>query len=101
MATDRTSVVRDPIVTTGYNVAYTGTAGSTSTYDPGPSSVMVWATTDCYVKVGEGVTATTADTPIPSYTPMWFPVPAGSGAKWRVSAIQISAGGTIYTKPFN
>jgi hypothetical protein len=32
---------------------------------------------------------------------MWFPVPAGSGAPWRVSAIQISAGGIVYTKPFN
>jgi hypothetical protein len=101
MATDRLSVVRDPIATTGYSVSYTGTAGVTSAYNPGASTVMVWCTTDAYIKVGEGVTATTADTPVPSYTPMWFPVPAGSGAPFRVSAIQISAGGTVYTKPFN
>ena len=101
MATDRLSVVRDPIATTGYSVSYTGSAGVTSAYNPGASTVMVWSTTDMYVKVGEGVTATTADTPVPSYTPMWFPVPAGTGAPWRVSAIQISAGGTVYTKPFN
>jgi hypothetical protein len=82
-------------------VSYTGTAGVTSAYNPGASTVMVWCTTDAYIKVGEGVTATTADTPVPSYTPMWFPVPAGSGAPWRVSAIQISAGGIVYTKPFN
>jgi hypothetical protein len=101
MATDRLSVVRDPIATTGYSVAYTGTAGSTTAYNPGASSVLVWSTTDCYVKVGESATATTADTPVPSYTPMWFPVPLGTGAPWRVSAIQITAGGTIYTKAFN
>ena len=101
MATDRLSVVRDPIATTGYSVSYTGTAGVTTAYNSGASTVMVWCTTDAYIKVGEGVTATTADTPVPSYTPMWFPVPAGSGAPFRVSAIQISAGGIVYTKPFN
>ena len=101
MATDRLSVVRDPIATTGYSVSYTGTAGVTTAYNPGASTVMVWCTTDAYIKVGEGVTATTADTPVPAYTPMWFPVPAGSGAPFRVSAIQISAGGIVYTKPFN
>ena len=101
MATDRLSVVRDPIATTGYSVSYTGTAGVTTAYNPGASTVMVWCTTDAYIKVGEAVTATTADTPVPAYTPMWFPVPAGSGAPFRVSAIQISAGGTVYTKPFN
>ena len=97
---DRTSVLRDPITTTGYNVAYTGTAGSTTAYQTGPTSVLVWSTSDCYVKVGEGVTATTSDTPIPSYTPFFLPVPQGTGAPWRVSAIQISTGGTIYTKAF-
>jgi len=101
MATDRLSVVRDPIAATGYSVSYTGTAGVTSAYNPGASTVMVWSTTDSYIKVGESATATTADTPVPAYTPMWFPVPAGSGAPWRVSAIQISAGGIVYTKPFN
>ena len=97
---DRTSVLREPSPRTGYNVAYTGTAGVTTAQVPGPTSVMVWATTDCYVLVGEGVTATTADTPIPAYTPMFFPVPQGTGAPWRVSAIQISTGGTIYAKAF-
>lgn len=81
------------------SVAYTGTAGSTSTFAPGPRAVLVWCTTDAYVKVGESVTATTASTPIPSYTPIAFEVPKGSGAAWRVSAVQISAGGTVYAKP--
>ena len=50
MATDRLSVVRDPIATTGYSVSYTGTAGVTSAYNPGASTVMVWCTTDAFVK---------------------------------------------------
>lgn len=82
-------------------VAYTGTAGSTATWNAGPQGVLIWSTTDCYVRVGEGVTATTADTPIPAYTPIPFTVPPGTGAPWRVSAIQVSAGGSIYCKPIN
>lgn len=82
-------------------VAYTGTAGSTGTWNAGPQGVLIWSTTDCYVRVGEGVTATSADTPLPAYTPIPFTVPQGTGAPWRVSAIQISAGGSIYCKPIN
>ena len=47
------------------------------------------------------VTATTSDTPLPANTPVPFTVPNGTGAVWRVSAIQISAGGTLYAKPIN
>jgi hypothetical protein len=28
-------------------------------------------------------------------------VPEGTGAPWRVSAIQVSTGGTVYAKPVN
>jgi hypothetical protein len=83
------------------SVAFTGTAGSTATWNAGPEGVLIWSTTDCYVRVGEGVTATSADTPLPAYTPIPFSVPQGTGAPWRVSAIQISAGGLIYCKPIN
>ena len=86
---------------TARSAAYTGTAGSTSTWPAGPQGVLVWATTDCYVRVGEGVTATTADTPIPAYAPIPFTVPPGTGGEWRVSAIQIGTGGTVYAKPMN
>jgi hypothetical protein len=53
------------------------------------------------------VTATTADTPIPAGTPIPFNVPnpssgvSGTGAPWVVSAVQVSAGGTLYAKPIN
>jgi hypothetical protein len=83
------------------SVSYTGTAGSTSTWQAGPQGVVVWSTSPCYVAIGEGVTATTSSTPIPSNTPIPFVVPPGTGAPWRVSAIQVSAGGSIYCKPIN
>ncbi len=86
---------------TARNVAYTGTAGSTGTWPAGPQGVLVWSTSDCYVCVGEGVTATTADTPIPAYTPIPFTVPPTVTGAWRVSAVQVSAGGTVYCKPIN
>lgn len=82
-------------------VAFTGTAGSTGTWPAGPQGVVVWSDQACYVLVGEGVTATTAATPIPAFTPIPFKVPQGTGAAWRVSAIQISAGGNVYAKPIN
>lgn len=83
------------------SVAYTGTAGSTTGWNAGPQGVLVWSTTDAYIRVGNGVTATTADTPLPANTPVPFTVPQGTGGLWRVSAIQVAAGGTLYAKPIN
>lgn len=89
------------------SVAYTGTAGTTLTWPPGPQGVLVWCTSDAFIRVGEGVTATTADTPIPAGTPIPFNVPnpatglAGTGGPWSVSAVQVAAGGTLYAKPIN
>ena len=87
------------------SVAYTGTAGSVTGWPAGPQAVLVWCTTDAYILVGEGVTATTAATPIPAGTavPIYVPQSGGdaTGGSWRVSAIQISAGGTMYAKPIN
>ncbi|CAB4202323.1 hypothetical protein UFOVP1366_18 [uncultured Caudovirales phage] len=83
------------------SVAYTGTAGSVTGWNAGPQGVLVWCTSDAYIRVGEGVTATTAATPIPAGVPVPIFVPGGTGATWRVSAIQISASGTLYAKPIN
>jgi hypothetical protein len=88
------------------SAAYTGTAGSVTGWAAGPQGVLVWCTTDAYILVGEGVTATTSATPIPAGTPVPFfvPQPGGNGstgAPWRVSAVQITAGGTLYAKPIN
>lgn len=86
---------------TARSASFTGTAGSTGTWPAGAQGVLVWCTTDAYIRVGEGVTATTADTPIPAGVPVPFFVPGGTGAPWRVSAIQISLSGTVYAKPIN
>lgn len=94
----------NPLSSTVYpaqTVSYTGTAGSVSGWPAGPEGVVIWSDQPCYVTVGEGVTATTSDTPIPAYTPIPFKVPVSTSGLWRVSAIQLSAGGTIYCKPIN
>jgi hypothetical protein len=85
----------------GRTVAYTNTAGSTATWQAGPQGVVVWSTSAAYVVVGEGVTATTASTPIPPNTPIPFKVPEGTGAPWRVSAIRVGSDGDVYAKPIN
>lgn len=91
----------DDAVFTARSITYTGTAGVTGTWPAGPQGVVVWSDQPCYVLVGEGVTATTSSTPIPAFTPIPFAVPSGAGGAWRVSAIQVSTGGTIYAKPIN
>lgn len=81
------------------SVTYTGTAGSTGTWSKGAHCVLVWSDHACYVVVGEDVTATTSDTPIPANIPIPFIVPDNVTSSWRVSAIQVSTGGTVYCKP--
>ena len=83
------------------SISYTGTAGVTDTWPAGPQGVVVWSDQACYVLVGEGVTATTSSTPVPPFTPIPFKVPQGTGGQWRVSAIRVSADGTVYAKPMN
>ena len=83
------------------SISYTGTAGVTGAWPAGAQGVVVWSDQACYVLVGESVTATTASTPIPPFTPIPFKVPASVSGQWRVSAIQVSTGGTIYCKPMN
>jgi len=81
--------------------SFSGTAGSTTGWNTGPEGVMVWSDQPCYVVVGENVTATTSDTPIPAFTPIPFKVQPSVSGVWRVSAIQIASSGTIYCKPLN
>lgn len=102
MSADRMSVLRSP-TGVAQTTTYTGTAGSIAGTVRG-TSVMVWTTTDAYVSVG--ATATTANgTPIPAYTPIWLPFPQtmqqGSDAAVLVSAIQVSAGGSVFVRQFD
>ena len=80
------------------SVAYTGTAGNTAVF-ASTAALLIWTTSDAFVKVGDGVTATTSDLPIPAYTPIIMRTPSGVTGALRASAIQISAGGTLYAVP--
>jgi hypothetical protein len=94
----------NPLADTNFpakSITYTGTAGVTDSWPAGPQGVVIWSDQACYVLVGEAVTATTASTPIPPFTPIPFKVPFSVSGQWRVSAIQVSTGGTIYCKPIN
>lgn len=81
------------------SASYTTAAGSTLSWPAGPQGVVVWSTTDAYIRVGTEA-ATTADTPLPAGTPVPFKIPT-TGVPWQVSALQVSAGGIVYAKPIN
>ena len=96
--------ILNPLTKSNYpaqTAAYTGTAGNTAGWAPGADSVLVWSDQACYVEVGEGAVATTASTPIPANTPVRLKVPVTTTGLWRVSAIQVATGGTVYCKPLN
>lgn len=95
MAGSLSDVLRDPLYGTASKTSYTGTAGSTTVPD-GAQSVLLWATTVAYVKVGG--TATTADLPLPANAPIIIPIRSNqhTGAPITISAIQDSAGGSLY-----
>jgi len=81
--------------------AYTAAAGNTTAWPAGPQGVVVWSSSDAYIAVGEGAVATSGSLALPANTPVPITVPKGTGAPWRVSALQVSAGGIVYAKPMN
>ncbi len=86
-------VLRRPTYGTGKKTAYTGTAGST-TVPADANVVIVWCTSEAYVKIGG--TATTADLPLPANVVAQIPVTNKTGAPITVSAIQDSEGGNMF-----
>ena len=80
------------------NTTYTGTAGTVGPFPP-CNAVWVWASTDAFIKIGEGVTATNNDFPMPAFTPVLFRVDTMNA--FSVSAIQITSGGSVYANPVN
>jgi len=78
---------------THQNVAYTGTAGTVANVvTAGVQKVRVVATSACYIAIGVSPTATTAGIYLPADSPEYFTIAAGE----KVSAIQLSAGGTLH-----
>jgi hypothetical protein len=88
--------VRTPIIGSGGTFTYTGTAGVSAVLPSGANGAFVWTTSDAYITLGVGSTATTANWPIPSYTPVFIPNQDETGQRVRVSAIQIASGGSAY-----
>lgn len=88
-----------PLSGQSVTVAYTGTAGTTTAMPPGTKAVRVISTTDCFIEVtnNAGVTAV-ANTGLylPALTPEYFIC----GVNAKVSAVQVSAGGSLYVTPF-
>jgi hypothetical protein len=78
---------------THQSVAYTGTAGViTNAFGSGVQKVRVVATTACYVAFGAAPTATTSSAYLPADSPEYFTVSPGE----KVSAVQLSSGGTLH-----
>ncbi len=92
-----------PLADSNYPAASATTGATAVTLGPWPAGaqgVMVWCTEDAYISVNG--TATSASTPIPNNVPIPFYAPqTGNSAPWTVSALQISAAGTVYAKPIN
>ncbi len=86
-----------PISGKSVTVTYTGTAGTTSALPIETSAVRVVATTDCFIEIGLSPTAV-ANTGLylVANTPEYF----DAQPNVKVSAIQVSSGGSIYVTPF-
>ena len=92
------STMGTPMPAASLTVAYTGTAGTTAAVSANASVVRVIATTDCFIEITTAGTAAVANTGLylPALTPEYFFCPPSA----KVSAIQVSSGGTLYVTPF-
>ncbi len=78
---------------THQSVAYTGTAGtSTNAVGDGVQRVRVVTTSAAYIKIGKTPTAAATDVYMPADSPEYFTIAPGE----KVSAIQVSSGGTLH-----
>lgn len=91
--------IGQPLAAATINVAYTGTAGTTAALGANVAVIRLLATTDCFVEISVAGTAALATTGLylPALVPEYFVCPPST----KVSAIQSSAGGTIYVTPFD
>lgn len=78
---------------TTQSVAYTGTAGTITNAVGGQTRVVrLVATSAAHVAIGGAPTATTGDVYLPADMPETFLINPGE----KVSAVQVSAGGTLH-----
>ena len=87
-----------PMPASSVKVAYTGTAGTTTAVSANAVAVRLVSTTDCFIEISTAGTAAVADTGLylAALVPEYFSCPPSA----KVSAIQVSAGGTLYVTPF-
>lgn len=75
------------------SVAYTGTAGTISNaVGEQTRAVRVLVTTAAYIKIGSDPTAAATDVYMPAAIPETFLINPGE----KVSAVQVSSGGTLH-----
>ncbi len=80
-------------LSTHQSVAYTGTAGTIANAVGTQSyKVRVLTTTAAYLKIGDSPTASTADPYMAADSPEYFTITPGQ----KVSAVQVSANGTLH-----
>lgn len=78
---------------THQSVAYTGTAGTiTSAVGTGTHKVRVLVTTAAYIQIAKDPTATTSHTYMAADSAEYFTISPGE----KVSAVQVSSGGTLH-----
>jgi hypothetical protein len=78
---------------THQSAAYTGTAGTiTNAISSGVYKVRVIVTSAAYIKIGSSPTATTSDVYMAADAAEYFSIRPGE----KVSAVQVSAGGTLH-----
>mgnify|MGYP000884903896 CR=1 FL=1 len=86
-----------PIANGSVTVSYTGTAGTTAAVNGNATSIRVMSTTDCFIEIGTAPTAVVnTGMYLPAFTPEYFTCPVNA----KVSAIRVSADGSIYVTPF-
>jgi hypothetical protein len=80
-------------LSTHQSVAYTGSAGTiASAVGAQTYKVRVLTTTDAFIKIDNSPTATSSDVYLPALQAEYFHITPGQ----KVSAIQVSAGGTLH-----
>ena len=80
-------------LSTHQSKAYTGTAGTIdNAVGDQTYKVRVVCTSAAYILIGNSPTATSAAVYVPADTPEYFTITPGQ----KVSAIQVSAGGTLH-----
>lgn len=86
-----------PMPALSVTVAYTGTAGTTTAVSAAANAIRVLSTTDCFIEITSAGTAAVANTGmyLPAFSAEYFACPASA----KVSAIQVSAAGSIYVTP--